>query len=241
MPKTTLKCGLVLALMLLTAGVTAVVKAQFGEKSPQVPSIVNGVAYKDGDWKWSEAKTGTLKGSVTFSAKRPKQPVVIYLVKLGADAKPGEQGVYDVPDSLTVSQKGAKFEPSFAVLVRKQKVKFLNDESSEISHNVYFLGDAEEDLGIFDQGESREHDFAEAGEISVHCSIHKRMDGKFFVAPSPAYALLESDQNSFEISGIPAGKYRLHTWQTQKRFKDFETTVEITDGGTTNVTVEMKR
>ena len=143
MRRLTLKAGLVLALMALTVGVTAVIKAQFAPTHDPIPSVVNGTAYKDGDWKWSEAKTGTVKGSVTFSARRPRQPVVIFLVKLGADDKPGDQGVYDAPGTLSVSQKGAKFEPSFAVLVRKQKVKFLNDEKDEISHNVYFLGDIE--------------------------------------------------------------------------------------------------
>lgn len=224
-----------------TVCVTAIVKAQFASRHDPVPTYSKAVDYKDGDWKWSEAKTGTVKGSLTFSARRPQQPVVVYLVKLGADDKPGEQGLFDAPDDLSVSQKGASFEPSFSVLVRKQKVKFLNDEKSEISHNVYFLGDIEADLGIFEQGESRAHEFEKAGEVSVHCSIHKRMDGKFYVAPNPAFAVLESNESSFEIKNVPAGKYKLHTWQKQKRFKDFETTLEVTDGGTAEVTVEMKR
>lgn len=227
-------------LLLATVVVTAVAKAQMSGHVPEVRQL-NAVSYKDGDWKWSDAKKGTVKGSVTFSARRPQQPLVIYLVKIGDDDKPAEQGLFDAPGTLNVSQKGGKFEPSFAVLVRKQTVNFLNDEEKEISHNVYFLGDIEADLGIFEQGESREHEFEEAGEVSVHCSIHKRMDAKFYIAPSPAYAVVEADKDRFEINGVPAGKYKLHTWQKQKRFKDFEATVEVTEGGTANVTVEMKR
>ncbi|MBZ0136143.1 MAG: hypothetical protein K8I27_07210 [Planctomycetes bacterium] len=227
-------------LLVATVVATAGIKAQLSDHLP-APSYVNAVSYKDGDWKWSEAKQGTVKGRATFSARRPQQPLVIYLVRIGDDGKPTEQGLFDAPATLDVSQQGGKFEPPFAVLVRKQSVKFLNDEEKEISHNVYFLGDIEADLGIFDQGDSREHEFKEAGEVSVHCSIHKRMDAKFYVAPSPAYAVVEADDSSFEIKGVPAGRYRLHTWQKQKRFKDFETTVEVTDGGTANVTVEMKR
>ena len=231
---------LLIGVLAFTVLVTAVTKAQFAGHAPSA-AYVKSVSYTDGDWNWSDAQTGTVKGSVTFSTRRPQQPLVIYLVRLGEDGKPGEQGLYDAPDTLDVSQKGGKFEPSFAVLVRKQSVKFLNDEEKEISHNVYFLGDIQADLGIFDQGESRKHEFEDAGEISVHCSIHKRMDAKFYIAPSPAFALVEADADSFEISGVPAGKYKLHTWQKQKRFKDFETTVEVTDGGTATVTVEMKR
>lgn len=225
----------------VTVVATVAIKAQLAPAHLPKPVYAKSVAYKDGEWKWADAKKGTVKGTVNFSTRRPQQPIVIYLVRQGEDGKPGEQGVYDAPAEIEVSQSGGKFEPSFAVLVRKQKVKFLNDEEKEISHNVYFLGDIEADLGIFDQGESREHDFEEAGEVSVHCSIHKRMDAKFYVAPSPAFALLEADASTFEIKNVPAGKYTLHTWQKQKRFKDFETTVEVTDGGTTSVTVEMAR
>ena len=228
-------------LLVMTVGATAVIKAELGPKHLIKPVYVNSVAFDDGDWKWAEAKSGTVKGTVNFAARRPQQPIVIYLVKLSADGKPGEQGLYDSPDMVEVSQKGGKFEPSFEVLVRKQKVKFLNDEEKEISHNVYFLGDIQADLGIFDKGQTREHEFVEAGEVSVHCSIHKRMDAKFYVAPNPAFAVLEPDASSFEIKNVPAGKYKLHTWQKQKRFKDFETTVEVTDGGNTSVTVEMSR
>lgn len=236
-----LKLFLLALLLGCTAVVTAVVKAQLGPRHLPSARYLKAAAFQDGEWKWADAQKGAVKGTLTFSAKRPQQPIVIYLVRLGDGDKAGEQGVYSAPATLAVSQKGGKFEPSFGVLVRKQKAKFLNDEENEISHNVYFLGDIEADLGIFDQGQSREHEFADAGEVSVHCSIHKRMDGRFFIAPNPAYAVLEADSDSFEIKDVPVGKYRLHTWQKQKRFKDFETTVEVTAGGTTSVTVEMKR
>lgn len=235
------KLSLLVLVLGATAGLTAVVKAQFGVRHLPDPRYVNSVEYNDGDWKWADASKGNVKGTLSFSARRPAQPVVVYLVRLGADDKPGEQGVYAPPGMLKVSQKGGAFEPSFGVLARKQKVEFLNDEEKEISHNVYFLGDIEADLGIFDQGQSREHEFTEAGEVSVHCSIHKRMDARFFVAPNPAFAVVEADSASFEISDVPAGKYRLHTWQKQKRFQDFETNVEITNGNTATVAVEMKR
>lgn len=241
MNRLTAKFLLLVLLLVATAVVTAVAKAQFGPRHRPAPRYLNALAYQDGDWKWADAQKGNLKGTLTFSARRPQQSIVVYLVKLGADGKPGEQGVYAAPAAPEVSQKGGKFDPSFAVLVRKQKVKFLNDEENEISHNVYFLGDIEADLGIFDQGESREHEFKDAGEVSVHCSIHKRMDGRFFIAPNPAFAVLGADSDSFEIKDIPVGKYRLQTWQKQKRFKDYETTVEVTAGNTASVTVEMKR
>jgi plastocyanin len=239
MTKLTRTLLLLAVAMVLTIVATVAIKAEFTSQAPRI-DYIRAVKYTDGDWKWADAKKGSVKGKVTFSARRPQQPVVIYLVKLDGD-KAGDQGVYDAPAMLDVSQKGGVFEPSFAVLVRNQKVKFLNDEEKEISHNVYFLGDIEADLGIFDQGDNREHTFEEAGEVSVHCSIHKRMDAKFYIAPSPAFAIVEADADSFEIKDVPAGKYRLHTWQKQRRFKDFEKDIDVAEGKATDVAVEMGR
>jgi len=187
------------------------------------------------DFDWKDAKKGSLKGSLTFSAKRASAPIVVYLQREGGDGK------FTVPSALEVKQEGAKFAPSFAVMVKGQTAKFMNDEKKDIAHNVYFLGAAEGDLGIFEKGSSVEHEFVSAGEVSLHCSIHKNMDGKFFIAPSPSFAQVESDAESFSIRGVPVGKYKLKTWQKQKRFKDVEIEVTIEDGKEASVTVEMAR
>ncbi|MCC7509132.1 MAG: hypothetical protein IT464_07130 [Planctomycetes bacterium] len=212
-----------------------------GERHIPAPTWVKSAKAQSGDWKWSSASTGAVKGKVNFSAKRPNQPMVVYLVKVDDAGKVTTQGQHAVPAELKVSQKGAKFDPGFAVLTRGQDVTFENDEEKAISHNVYFLGDIELDLGIFEQGAAASHTFEDYGEISVHCSIHKRMDAKFFVAPNPAYALLDGDGETFEIKGVPVGKYKLLTWQKQKRFKDVDMAVEIKDGATVDVIVEMTR
>jgi hypothetical protein len=67
------------------------------------------------------------------------------------------------------------------------------------------------------------------------------MDGKFYIAPSPAYALVDADADSFEIKDVPVGSYKLYTWQKQKRFKDFEKQIDVAEGKATDVTVEMAR
>ena len=192
---------------------------------------------RDAAWSWQEAEKGGIKGRLVFKRRRPKQPVVVYLVKDDGEGK------FTVPDALKVSQKGARFKPSFAVLVRGQKVEFLNDEKEDISHNVYLLGAAELDLGIFARGKKRTQTFDKAGQVSVHCSIHKLMDARFFVAPSPAFAIVGATQTAFEIKNVPAGTYTLKTYQNRKRFKDASVKVTIAAGKTTVLTkkVEMKR
>jgi plastocyanin len=203
--------------------------------------FVSGEEAQDGDWSWADAPKGDLEGKLAFSARRPSQPLVVHLLRVDGQDEPAAQGRHAVPGKLNVSQKGARFEPSFAVLVRGQTVEFLNDEEREISHNVYFLGAVEADLGIFERDESRSHTFGRWGEVSVHCSIHRRMDARLFVAPNPAYAVIEGDAAEFTIRDVPAGRYRLMTWQKQKRFRDASQVVEIKAGETARVTVEMTR
>jgi plastocyanin len=193
------------------------------------------IATQVADFDWKDAKKGGVSGSLKFSVRRAAAPIVVYLTRDGGDGK------FAVPDALEVRQEGARFAPGFAVLVKGQTAKFLNDEKKDIAHNVYFLGAAEGDLGIFDRGQSVQHEFTVAGEVSLHCSIHKNMDGKFFIAPSPAFALVESDAESFRISGVPAGKYKLRTWQRQKRFKDVELDITVEADKDATVAVEMTR
>jgi plastocyanin len=184
---------------------------------------------------WKSAEKGDLKGSVKFSAKRPAQPMVIYLERVG------EQGTFDVPAKLAVSQKGAVFAPAFAVLVIGQEAEFKNDEEKEIDHNVYFLGASNIDLDIIAQGKSKTQKFEAAGEVSIHCSIHKFMDAKYFIAPNPAFVVLAADATSFDMKGVPIGKYKLRTWQKSKRFKDVELDVEISKDAEATRDVEMTR
>jgi plastocyanin len=232
--------------LVLGVSVAAVYRASVVQSQPLMhdptPVWIHGTKVETGDWRWADAEKGHLSGTLSFSMRRPNQPVVVYLLRLEDEGdETGKQGIFDAPERLQVSQKGARFDPSFAVLVRGQTVEFLNDEDNEISHNVYFLGDIETDLGIFDRGESAEYTFEKFGEISVHCSIHRRMDGRMFVAPNLAWALVPGDKNDFRIEDIPAGRYRLLTWQRQKRFRDASMIVEIKAGETAEVTVEMTR
>lgn len=209
-------------------------RGQACDLAPQYQSIVRALQGAGGP-QWKDAEKGDLKGTVRFNGKRPSQPMVIYLVR------EGEQGTFETPADLEISQKGAVFNPAFAVLVAGQKVKFKNDEDKAIDHNVYFLGASNIDLEIIAPGKDKSHRFDLAGEVSFHCSIHKFMDGKFFVAPSPAFVLVEGDATAYNIKGIPVGKYSLKSWQKSKRFKDVEQAVEITGGKEAISDVEMTR
>ncbi len=186
--------------------------------------------------RWDAFPTGRVAGTLVFPKPRPAQPVVAYLMR-----RDGELAFPDPAERPVIRQKGARFEPAFLAIVAGQTVVFDNDEDKAIDHNVFTLGAESRDLGIFPPGTRVTHRFDKAGEVLVHCSIHKLMDGKIFVAPSPAFALVGPDADTFAIEKVPAGRYVLATYQKAKRFHDAAVEVVIEAGRTADVRVELTR
>jgi hypothetical protein len=66
-------------------------------------------------------------------------------------------------------------------------VKFLNDESRMVEHNVFSNAPAKRfDLGLFGPGENRMVTFDKPGPVFLYCSIHKFMDGVVVRVPDAA-------------------------------------------------------
>jgi hypothetical protein len=81
-----------------------------------------------------------------------------------------------------------------------------------IYHNVFSYSDPNDfDLGLYASGQSRSLRFQHAGLVRIYCSIHESMDGLIFVAPSRLFARPDP-MGHYAISGIRAGRYRLHVW-----------------------------
>jgi len=179
--------------------------------------------------------TGSVRGTIRCNKPRPKQPLVVYLEREGGELERSETKTHHI------SQKGARFEPSFLVIVAKDSVVFVNDEDQAIDHNVYGLGSQSFDLGIFPQGDHIAQQFTTPGEIQLHCSVHKLMDAKVFVAPSNAWVEVDGDADHFTIENVPAGRYNLRTYQKAKRFRDEEKPLTVTAGAATDVDVELTR
>ena len=185
---------------------------------------------------WSKSDKGTIRGTLTLNGKITKHPVVIYLERKGSkiDFTPPEE-------SVVIQQLGATFKPAFSVAVVGQKVVFDNNETKKIDHNVYTLGAEEKDFGIFARGVKVTHVFEKSGPIRLHCSIHKLMDGKVFVAPTPAYAMVGARKQKFLIRDVPVGKWVLRTFQLRRRYYDAKIEIEVTKDGTTTVPVDLIR
>lgn len=186
--------------------------------------------------RWDDIPQGRVTGKLVFPKPRPAQPMVVYLLR-----HEGELAFVPPAEQPVVRQKGARFDPAFLAVVAGQTVVFDNDEDKAIDHNVFTLGADSRDLGVFPPGTRVAHRFDAAGEVLVHCSVHKLMDGKIFVAPSPAFDLVAPGEDGFSIEKVPAGRYLLKTYQKAKRFHDAAVEVTVEPGKTTDVTVEFAR
>ena len=95
-------------------------------------------------------KPGRVEGTVTLNLKGVKlssvAPVIAYLEGTGGKLK------FKVPSgTLKISQKNARFHPSFMAITVGQTVQMPNDDS--IVHNVFSYSKPNEfDLGLYRKG-----------------------------------------------------------------------------------------
>jgi plastocyanin len=179
-----------------------------------------------------EDPSGRIRGTVALGIEDTQLaalgPVVVFL-----DARAGSLDFPAPAQVPRISQKNAQFSPPFLVVARGQRVEMPNDDT--IFHNVFSYSKQNElDLGLYRQGESRTITLRHPGAVRIYCSIHESMNAVIFVAPSPYHDLVSAG-GTFDIGGVPAGSYRLRTWN--EKLPEVARDVEIIDGRTTSVAI----
>jgi len=132
-------------------------------------------------------------------------PIVVYLD--GVDAPLAFAPPREEP---AVHQRDARFAPGFLAIAAGTNVQMPNDDA--IYHNVFSYSRPNDfDLGLYPAGQSRSVRFEHPGVVRMYCSIHESMNGTLYVAPSPWFAVA-GPGGTFDIPGIPPGRYKLKTW-----------------------------
>jgi plastocyanin len=131
-------------------------------------------------------------------------PAVVYLEAIEAPS------VQAPRQNAEVRQRAARFSPGFLVVTVGQPIEMPNDDT--IFHNVFSYSRPNDfDLGLYRSGDSRTLRFEHAGPVRLYCSIHERMNGLIFVAPTRLFAV-PSPSGDFRIPNVPPGRYRLRVW-----------------------------
>jgi plastocyanin len=161
------------------------------------------------------AETGTVRGHVIVKGQRSNADAVISIEAPGLEFSPPAEPV-------KIDQKGFRFIPHITVVVPGTTIRFLNNDPEP--HNVY-SPEGRYNLGTWPTGETRDHTFEKPGIYTQLCNIHPDMLAYVVVLETPHFAVTDAN-GSFEVEGIPPGKYLLWAWHEKKDGLEQEITVE---------------
>lgn len=197
--------------------------------------------------EWETSAVGTISGRVTLEPPPPQRrtarsrtydgrsdviqqlPAVVYLRGAISGGPSAARAV--------MTQRDTTFIPGVVPVMVGGTVEFPNEDP--FFHNVFSYSEAKRlDLGRYPQGESKEEVFDEVGIVEVFCEVHREMRGAIIVTENPYHAVVDED-GRFTISGIPAGEHSVVFWSADHRA--IERTINVTDGGTTEIEVELTR
>jgi plastocyanin len=134
--------------------------------------------------------------------------VVVWLEPASpAASRPPASGASPV---FEMRQKDKMFVPHLLTIPVGAAVAFPNLDP--IFHNAFsnFNGQLF-DVGLYRPGSSRTVRFQREGVVRVFCNIHPTMSAVIIVLKDP-YFTVSTKTGAFEISGVPAGEYRLHVF-----------------------------
>jgi plastocyanin len=148
---------------------------------------------------------GTVRVLTRDPDGKPVADAVAYLVNLDSPA-----AVHPPEDTVAITQKDQEFSPYVTPIVVGTKVVFPNLDN--VQHHVYSVSPAKRfEIPLY-IGDSKETIvFDREGVVTLGCNIHDWMVAYVVVLSTPYYAKTGAD-GAAEVSGLPAGHYRLAVW-----------------------------
>ena len=138
-----------------------------------------------------------------------------------------------------MDQKNLAFVPHVLPVLAGTTVDFIN--SDDVLHNVFSPDKCCDkfNLGSWPKGQSKSFTFMNAGcAATLLCNVHPEMEGYVYVVGTPYYAVSTKD-GSYEIKGVPAGKYTLKIWH--EKLKGQDVTVDVPEKGSATVNFDIHK
>jgi hypothetical protein len=128
-------------------------------------------------------------------------------------------------------QRNKRFVPHMLVVTLGTQIDFPNEDP--FFHNVFSIYRGKPfDLGLYESGSTRTIHFNQPGVSYIFCNIHPEMSAVIIALRTPHYATTSADGN-FQITHIPAGRYKFEVWYERASEAELATLareVEITNG-----------
>jgi hypothetical protein len=176
---------------------------------------------------------GNIVGKVKARGVKNSADAVIYVEKL-----PGTS--FPVPkEHAKINQKNLKFNPHVLPILVGTTVDFLN--SDDVLHNVFSPDACSEkmNLGTWPKGQIRSFTFKQPGcTATMLCNVHPEMEAYVLALETPYYAV-SSENGTYEIKNVPAGKYTLKIWH--EKLKAQTVSVEVPEKGNVTSDFEIHR
>jgi plastocyanin len=109
-----------------------------------------------------------------------------------------------------IVQENESFVPRVVAVTRGSTVDFPNGDP--FFHDVFSLSRSGTfDLGSYPRGQTKSHQFRQAGLVKVYCHIHSHMSASIMVFDHTFFAIPKAD-GSFTIDDVPTGTYKVSAW-----------------------------
>jgi hypothetical protein len=130
-----------------------------------------------------------------------------------------------------IVQENETFVPRVVAITRGSTVDFPNGDP--FFHDVFSLSRSGTfDLGSYPRGQTKSHQFRQAGLVKVYCHIHSHMSASIMVFDHPFFTIPKPD-GGFAIDDIPVGTYRVSAWH--ERIGDNSQSVRIEAGRASDI------
>lgn len=129
-------------------------------------------------------------------------------------------------DKAKITQTNCMYTPRVQAMVAGQTLDIKNGDP--VLHNVHTYKGT---TTLFNQAQvpntpDIEKKFDQNGAmLKFKCDVHQWMTGFVWVQNNPYFAVTKDD-GSFEIKGVPAGKYEIEAWHERFGAKKGEVTIE---------------
>jgi plastocyanin len=155
----------------------------------------------------------TAPPSAAYGARRVESPAP----RTGSELANVIVFIQDAPKASTlpltrarIVQEGETFVPRVVAITRGSTVDFPNGDP--FFHDVFSLSRSGTfDLGSYPRGQTKSHQFRQAGLVKVYCHIHSHMSASIMVFDHTFFTIPKAD-GSFTIDDVPVGTYKVSAW-----------------------------